>query len=106
MITTATTTNQAQPSKLLLGILTIGHLVNDFYGLVLPFLLPILIVSFKMDFFAAGLLALATNLAGGVLQPVAGYLADRYGIRKRIMIAGFCSFPQGCYWSAFQPLSR
>jgi FSR family fosmidomycin resistance protein-like MFS transporter len=75
--------------------LSIGHLVNDFYGLVLPFLLPTLIVVFEMDFFAAGLVALATNLFGGALQPVAGYMADRYGIRKRIMIAGFLLFSLG-----------
>ena len=83
------------PNKLLLGALSIGHLVNDFYALMLPFLLPTLIDEFQMDFFAAGLVALATNLFGGLLQPVAGYLADHYGIRKRIMIVGFLLFSGG-----------
>ncbi|MBV7337315.1 MFS transporter [Chloroflexi bacterium TSY] len=83
------------PNKTLLGTLSLGHLVNDFYGLVLPFLLPTLIVVFQMDFFAAGLVALVTNLFGGLLQPIVGYLADRYGIRKRSMIAGFLLFALG-----------
>ena len=85
------------PNNILLGALSIGHLVNDFYALVLPFLLPTLIAVFEMDFFAAGLIALATNLFGGLLQPVAGYLADRFGIRKRIMLIGFLLFSVGLF---------
>ncbi len=85
----------ASPNRNLLGILSIGHMANDFYSLVLPFLLPTLIVAFQMDFFAAGLVALVTNLFGGLLQPVAGYMADRFGIRKRIMIVGFLFFSSG-----------
>ena len=91
----ATTLQRSSANKGLLAVLSIGHLVNDFYGLVLPFLLPTLIIVFEMDFFAAGLLALATNLFGGVLQPVIGYIADRYGHRKTILIAGFLLFSMG-----------
>ena len=95
MTATVTDVKQPLPNKTILGTLSVGHLVNDFYGLVLPFLLPTLIVVFQMDFFAAGLVALATNLFGGLLQPVAGYLADRYGIRKRMMVVGFLLFALG-----------
>mgnify|MGYP001816297821 FL=1 len=35
------------------------------------------------------------ELVFGVLVPTCGYLADRYGIRKRIMIAGFLFFSSG-----------
>lgn len=95
MTVTATTLQRSPTNTGLLAILSTGHLVNDFYGLVVPFLLPTLIAVFEMDFFAAGLVALATNLFGGVLQPVAGYMADRYGIRKRILFAGFLLFSLG-----------
>ena len=95
MATIATTEQRTLPNRILLGTLSLGHLVNDFYGLVLPFLLPTLIVAFQMDFFAAGLVSLATNLFGGLLQPLVGYWADRYGIRKRIMVAGFLLFALG-----------
>ena len=95
MATSSASTQPLPQNRMLLGILSVGHLVNDFYGLVLPFLLPTLIIAFQMDFFAAGLVSLATNLFGGLLQPIAGYLADRYGIRKRIMVAGFVLFALG-----------
>ncbi len=94
-MTISTVRPHHRPNRTLLGVLTTGHLVNDFYLLVLPFLLPTLIVAFQMDFFAAGLVSLVTNLFGGLLQPIAGYLADRYGIRKRIMIAGFLLYGLG-----------
>ena len=95
-----TAIKQNRHAHTLLGILSTAHLVNDFYVLVLPFLLPTLIVVFDMNFFAAGLVALVTNLFGGLLQPIAGYLADRFGIRKRIMIIGFLFFSFGLLFVA------
>lgn len=79
----------------LLALLTAGHLVNDFYALVLPFLLPTLIQTFQMNFTAAGLLALITELAGGVLQPVAGWIGDRFAKRKALILVGFTAFIAG-----------
>lgn len=83
---------QQASSKALLVTLTIGHMVNDFYGLVLPFLLPTLIVAFNMNFAAAGLLALVTDLLGGILQPFSGFAGDRFAKRKSIIICGFLAF--------------
>ncbi|MEM7033511.1 MAG: MFS transporter [Chloroflexota bacterium] len=94
-MTNISATHPPLSNRTLLTTLSVAHLANDFYGLVLPFLLPTLIIVFEMDFFAAGLVALATNLFGGLLQPVAGYLADRYGIRKRILVVGFLLFAIG-----------
>ena len=82
-------------SQKLLGILTTGHLVNDFYSLTLPFLLPTLIVAFDLSFFKAGLLTIATSLLSGFLQPVAGYLADKYAQRKKTIQLGFFMFSLG-----------
>jgi FSR family fosmidomycin resistance protein-like MFS transporter len=79
----------------LLGVLTAGHLVNDFYSSTLPFLLPALIVAFDLSFFEAGLLTIATSLLSGFLQPVIGYLADIYARRKMIMLIGFFAFSLG-----------
>lgn len=82
-------------SKKLLGILTSGHLINDFYSVTLPFLLPTLILTFDLSFFEAGLLAIATSLFSGFLEPVVGYLADIYARRKMIIILGFFAFSLG-----------
>ena len=79
----------------LLGVLTSGHLVNDFYGVTLPFLLPALITEFSLRFFEAGLLSLAISLFSGILQPVIGNFADRFGRRKQIIMAGFFVFSLG-----------
>ena len=86
--------NRFGPKALLLT-LTTGHLVNDFYGLVLPFLLPALITNFQLNYAQAGVLALATTVLSGILQPLLGYLADKYGLRKRIIVAGFFAFCVG-----------
>lgn len=82
-------------SQKLLGTLTTGHLVNDFYGVTLPFLIPTLITEFDLSFFEAGLLAIATSLFSGILQPVIGYLADRFGRRKMVIMLGFLAFAFG-----------
>jgi FSR family fosmidomycin resistance protein-like MFS transporter len=79
----------------LLGALTAGHLVNDFYSSTLPFLLPALIVAFDLSFFEAGLLTIATSLLSGFLQPVIGYLADIYARRKMTILLGFSAFSLG-----------
>lgn len=79
----------------LLGVLTTGHFVNDFYSVTLPFLLPILITAFDLSFFEAGLLTIATSLLSGLLQPVVGYLADIYAKRKMVMLFGFAAFSLG-----------
>lgn len=82
-------------SYVLLGGLTVGHLINDFYGLVLPFLLPVLIDEFRLSFLEAGILAAATTILSGILQPALGYLADRNALRKRLIVAGFLAFGLG-----------
>lgn len=89
---TTMTPPRSVSNRTLLTILTGAHLVNDFYGLVLPFLLPTLILAFKLNFAAAGLLALATDLLGGILQPVSGFIGDKFAKRKALMIYGFMAF--------------
>ena len=85
----------------LLGVLTTGHLVNDFYSSTLPFLLPALIVAFDLSFFEAGLLTIATSLLSGFLMPVIGYLADIYARRKTIILLGFFAFSLGLIIASF-----
>jgi FSR family fosmidomycin resistance protein-like MFS transporter len=79
----------------LLAVLTTGHLVNDFYGHALPFLLPALIAEFDLSYTAAGFLALVSMMLSGVLQPTLGYLADKAAARKKIILTGFTAFGLG-----------
>ncbi|MEM8863049.1 MAG: MFS transporter [Chloroflexota bacterium] len=90
-------------SGALLATLTTGHMANDFYGLVLPFLLPTLIAAFELDFFYAGLLGLATSIMPSFLQPVMGYYADRYNQQKMVMLFGFGMFALGLLIVGFSP---
>ncbi len=79
----------------MLGVLTTAHGVNDFYALVLPFLLPTLIDIFDLDFAGAGILALATSLFSNTLQPIVGYFADKWQRRKLFITVGFLVFGVG-----------
>lgn len=89
------------PPQKLLGVLTTGHLVNDFYGVTLPFLLPTLIAEFSLSFFQAGLLAIATSLLSGMLQPIIGYLADKSGKQKLAIVFGFTLYGLGLLFASF-----
>ncbi len=73
----------------LLGGLTTGHMVNDFYALILPPLLPAVAPVFGLNYFQSGLLAFCFYILSGVLQPTLGHLSDKHAWRKKILISGF-----------------
>lgn len=77
------------PKTLLLSGLTTGHMVNDFYSMVLPPLIPALIPVFGLNYFQIGLLSFCFYILAGILQPVVGFWSDKYAIRKKVIIAGF-----------------
>lgn len=72
----------------LLAALTTGHMVNDFYGMVLPPLIPALRTAFEMSYFQVGLLSFCFYILSGILQPTIGYLSDKHAIRKKVILAG------------------
>lgn len=84
-----TTSTEARPKNLLLAGLTTGHMVNDFYAMVLPPLIPALIPVFGLNYFQIGLLSFCFYILSGVLQPTVGFWSDKYAIRKKVIIAGF-----------------
>ena len=65
----------------------IAHFINDAYSSFLSPLLPRLMENFGMSIAVAAGLAMTWSLAASLLQPAAGYLADRYG-RKLFVIGG------------------
>ena len=65
----------------------IAHFINDAYSSFLSPLLPRLMDNLGMSIALAASLAMTWSLAASVIQPAAGYLADRYG-RKFFVIGG------------------
>src|SRR5438552_5473073 len=62
-----------------MAALSAGHLATDFAGGALPALLPFLVAKFSLSYTLAGVLILASTLAGSVIQPVFGLWSDRRG---------------------------
>ena len=81
------TVQQIKPARLL-SVLTTSHLINDFYVVLFPFLVPTLTERFDLSYFGAGLLAITVTFIPGLMQPVMGLLADRFSWRKRVIMLG------------------
>ena len=79
----------------LLSIVTIAHGTNDFYGVVLSVLLPVIVLDFGFSYTQFGVVLLITTISSGLLPPVFGFLADRHGIQKQIVMIGFLMFALG-----------
>lgn len=89
-------------SMRILGLLSVGHALSNFYVLSLPPLLPF----FKNDFAASytllgTMLSLRTIVSGGLQMPV-GFIADRIG-GKKVLIAGLILMAIGFGGLAFAP---
>ncbi len=65
----------------------IAHFINDAYASFLSPLLPRLMDNLGMSIALAASLAMTWSLSASLIQPLAGYLADRYG-RKLFVIGG------------------
>ncbi|MEL6527098.1 MAG: MFS transporter, partial [Chloroflexota bacterium] len=79
----------------LLSTLTLGHGTNDFYSVLLPVLLPVIAQEFQLSYTQFGLILLFTTITSGILQPLFGYIADRFGIQKQLIMLGFLMFALG-----------
>lgn len=66
-----------------------AHVVNDFYATVLPAFLPAVAEEFDLDYTELGILSFAFILLSGVLQPLLGNSADRFGRRRWVVVFGF-----------------
>lgn len=59
----------------------LGHFTVDMYGGLLPVLYPLMALEFSLTKEAVGLVALAFTATSSIVQPIFGYLADRFGSR-------------------------
>ncbi|MCP4340805.1 MAG: MFS transporter [Desulfobulbaceae bacterium] len=65
-------------NKRILGFLSAGHLVNDLHQGAIPALLPFLILQHNLSYSAAGTIVLAFTGTATIIQPLFGFLADRF----------------------------
>lgn len=91
-LSTATSTHSrpasGAPSALRVAVVvSIAHALNDSYTAFVPPLLPRLMDRLGLSIAMAATVAMTYSLASSLLQPLMGYLADRYG-RRAFLVAG------------------
>lgn len=72
--------------------LTALHTINDFYGLILPPLLPLLQQMFLLSYLQAGIIQFITAAVPSFSQALIGYWADLHRRRVAVLVAGFVLF--------------
>lgn len=65
-------------SKKYVFLLMAGHIVTDINQGALPAILPFLVIYYDFSYAAAGGLVLACNSVSSVIQPLLGYVSDRF----------------------------
>lgn len=83
----AKATRSVPTAARLAGLVALAHGVNDAYTSFLSPLLPRVMEKLGLSIALAAVLAMSLSLAASVLQPVMGYLSDRYG-RKVFVVSG------------------
>ncbi len=78
-----------------LVVLSFTHFVNDFYSLLLPIFIPVLVLQLGIDYFEAGILVASVAIIGAILQSPVGYWADRYRKRVTFIAMGFIFYALG-----------
>ncbi len=69
-----------------LALVGTGHFFSHFYLIVLPPLFPLLQAELAVGYAALGLLLSLPNLATMVLQTPVGFLVDRFGARRLLVL--------------------
>lgn len=82
----------------LLVALTALHMLNDFYGLILPPLLPTLRDAFQLSYTQLGVIPFVGTAVSALLQPTLGYVADRRRQRRLFLALGFLGYAVAMVW--------
>jgi FSR family fosmidomycin resistance protein-like MFS transporter len=69
-----------------LALIGSGHAVSHFYALALPPLFPLLREELDVGYAALGLLVTLFNVTTGAAQIPAGFLVDRFGARRLLLL--------------------
>ncbi|MDB5590315.1 MAG: Fosmidomycin resistance protein, partial [Enterovirga sp.] len=66
-----------RPLMLVLGALSVAHLLNDLLQSMIPATYPLIKAAYGLDFAQVGLITLAFQVTSSLLQPLLGWLTDR-----------------------------
>jgi MFS transporter, FSR family, fosmidomycin resistance protein len=76
------------------GLISFSHGINEFYGLVIPPIIPLLVTDLDITYAAAGLLLTVFYAMYSIFQLPAGMIADRIG-KKRLLVWGLVGMAIG-----------
>lgn len=89
--TTTLRTPRISSAASIAGLVALAHGVNDAYASFLSPLLPRIMEKMGLSITLAATLAVTLSLAASALQPLMGYLADRYGRRVFVVLGPLLS---------------
>ena len=78
-----------QKNKILLGSLT--HLVTDLYSSFIIVMIPVLVTKLGLSLFLVGILTSVNFVSSNFCQLVFGFLSDKYGIRRFLILSPLIS---------------
>jgi len=67
--------------------LSAAHIVADIYLPVITAILPLFITTYGFSYFLAGLLVTAYNVTSSMMQPVFGWMSDRFGVVIHVSVS-------------------
>lgn len=94
---------EAEGRRAMLGTLFFCHLVNDYYFMIIPPLLPFFARDFHLTFFQSGMVIFVVNIVAAVLQPFVGYYSDLKMLRRRAIVIGLLLYALSYYALSFVP---
>ncbi|WP_425059415.1 Fosmidomycin resistance protein [Sporomusa carbonis] len=68
------------------SLLAAGHFFSDFYANFLPALLPLVMVKLGLSLTLSGALVMVYSVISSVLQPLSGYIIDKYGYTWLLLV--------------------
>jgi FSR family fosmidomycin resistance protein-like MFS transporter len=87
MTTTARETRADQTTFMVLGALSVCHLVNDMMQSLLPSIFPLLKANYGLTFTEIGLLTFTYQITASLLQPLFGWYTDKKH-QPRFLVVG------------------